>query len=131
MIYTSGTTGAPKGVLHAHRFLLGHLPSFELHHHPLGADDIGWTPADWAWIGGLMDMAMPCLFYGLPVVAQRFPKFDPKAAFDLIADLWGVAKKHNQTELINSINQKYAVNRTLAEVKRPGLQNANVKLVLQ
>jgi hypothetical protein len=52
-------------------------------------------------------------------------------SFDLIADLWGVAKKHNQTELINSINQKYAVNKTLAEVKRPGLQNANVKLVLQ
>jgi hypothetical protein len=52
-------------------------------------------------------------------------------SFDLIADLWGVAKKHNQTELINAINQKYAVNKTLAEVKRPGLQSANVKLVLQ
>jgi hypothetical protein len=52
-------------------------------------------------------------------------------SFDLIADLWGVAKKHNQTELINSINQKYAVNKTLAEVKQRGLQNANVKLVLQ
>ena len=52
-------------------------------------------------------------------------------SFDLIADLWGVAKKHNQTELINAINQKYAVNKTLAEVKRPGLQNANVRLVLQ
>jgi Protein of unknown function (DUF1257) len=52
-------------------------------------------------------------------------------SFDLIADLWGVAKKHNQTELINSINQKYAVNRTLTEVRRPGLSNANVKLVVQ
>ena len=52
-------------------------------------------------------------------------------SFDLIADLWGVAKKHNQTELINSINQKYAVNKALTEVRRPGLQNANVKLVLQ
>ncbi|BBD54777.1 MULTISPECIES: DUF1257 domain-containing protein [Planktothrix] len=51
--------------------------------------------------------------------------------FDLIADLWGVAKKHNQTELINSINQKYAVNKTLADVKQRGLQNANVKLVVQ
>jgi hypothetical protein len=51
--------------------------------------------------------------------------------FDLIADLWGVAKKHNQTELINSINQKYAVNKTLAAVKQRGLQNANVKLVVQ
>jgi len=52
-------------------------------------------------------------------------------SYDLIADLWGVAKKHNQTELINSINQKYAVNKTLADVKQRGLQNANVKLVLQ
>ena len=50
--------------------------------------------------------------------------------FDLIADLWGVAKKHNQTELINSINQKYAVNKTIAEVKQQGLQNANVKLIV-
>lgn len=52
-------------------------------------------------------------------------------SFDLIADLWGVAKKHNQTDLINSINQKYAVNKTLTEVKQRGLQNANVKLVLK
>jgi Protein of unknown function (DUF1257) len=53
-------------------------------------------------------------------------------SFDLIADLWGVAKKHNQTELINSINQKYAVNKTLSEVQQhSGLQNANVTLVLQ
>jgi Protein of unknown function (DUF1257) len=50
--------------------------------------------------------------------------------FDLIADLWGVAKKHNQTELINSINQKYAINKTLVEAQRPELQNANVKLVV-
>ncbi|NJN76195.1 MAG: DUF1257 domain-containing protein [Synechococcaceae cyanobacterium RL_1_2] len=52
-------------------------------------------------------------------------------SYDLIADLWGVAKKHNQTELINSINQKYAINKTLSEVKSKGLQNANVKLVVQ
>jgi hypothetical protein len=54
-----------------------------------------------------------------------------EGSFDLIADLWGVAKQHNQTELINSINQKYAVNKTLAEVKQRGLQNAQVNLVLQ
>ncbi|MBD2459983.1 DUF1257 domain-containing protein [Oscillatoria sp. FACHB-1407] len=50
-------------------------------------------------------------------------------SFDLVADLWGVAKKHNMGQLLSAINQKYAVNKTLAEVKRPGLQNANVKLV--
>lgn len=70
------------------------------------------------------------------IVAQLEGDYDlgwsrnPDGSFDLIADLWGVAKKHNQTELINSINQKYAVNKTLTEVKRPGLQNANVRLVV-
>lgn len=55
---------------------------------------------------------------------------NPDGSFDLIADLWGVAKKHNQTELINSINQRYALNKTLSEAKRPGLQNANVKVLV-
>ncbi|ABD56202.1 AMP-binding protein [Jannaschia sp. CCS1] len=86
MIYTSGTTGDPKGVLHAHRFLYGHLPCMELSQGGFPEPgDIGWTPADWAWIGGLMDMAMPCLFYGVPLLSHRFAKFDPDAAFALMA----------------------------------------------
>lgn len=85
LIYTSGTTGPPKGVLHAHRFLLGHLPSIECHHDGFPqARDVGWTPADWAWIGGLMDMAMPCLYFGVPLISHRMRKFDPSAAYDLI-----------------------------------------------
>ena len=87
MIYTSGTTGPPKGALHAHRFLLGHLPSMEITHDGFPRPgDCGWTPADWAWIGGLMDMAMPCLYYGVPLVARRMAKFDPAEAFALIRD---------------------------------------------
>ena len=86
MIYTSGTTGDPKGVLHAHRFLIGHLPCMELSQGLFPKPgDIGWTPADWAWIGGLMDMAMPCLYYGVPLVSHRFAKFDPEAALGLMA----------------------------------------------
>lgn len=86
LIYTSGTTGAPKGVLHAHRFLMGHLPSMELTHEGFPRPgDCGWTPADWAWIGGLMDMAMPCLYYGVPLIAKRMRKFDPAEAYALIA----------------------------------------------
>ena len=50
--------------------------------------------------------------------------------YDLVADLCGVAKKHNQTELINSINQKYAINKTLMEVKQRNLGKANINLVL-
>jgi hypothetical protein len=49
----------------------------------------------------------------------------------VIADLWGVATKHNLANLMDVVNQKYAINKTLEAVKRPGLQNANVKLSLQ
>ena len=85
MIYTSGTTGTPKGVLHAHRFLFGHLPCVEtaLEGFPQPGD-VGWTPADWAWIGGLMDLAIPCLWFGVPLVARRSGKFEPEAAWALM-----------------------------------------------
>jgi acetyl-CoA synthetase len=85
IIYTSGTTGPPKGALHAHRVLLGHLPGVEMSHDffPSEGDRI-WTPADWAWIGGLLDVLMPALHHGVPVVAKRFAKFTGEAAFDLI-----------------------------------------------
>ena len=86
IIYTSGTTGPPKGALHAHRVLLGHLPGVELPHSFLpGEDDLFWTPADWAWIGGLIDVLFPSLHHGIPVVAHRARKFDPEDAFRLIA----------------------------------------------
>ncbi len=86
MVYTSGTTGPPKGALHAHRVLLGHLPGVELPHFPFPqAGDRYWTPADWAWAGGLLDMLLPSLHHGVPVVARRFDKFDPEEAFALMA----------------------------------------------
>lgn len=88
IIYTSGTTGKPKGALHAHRTLLGHLPGVEMSHGGVGAitrDSVFWTPADWAWIGGLLDVLMPALHHGVPVVAHRFPKFDAAAAFALMS----------------------------------------------
>jgi acetyl-CoA synthetase len=86
MIYTSGTTGPPKGALHAHRVLLGHLPGIEMPHDffPQPGDRF-WTPADWAWAGGLLDCLLPSLRYGVPVVARRLDKFDPEEAFDLMA----------------------------------------------
>ncbi|WP_417687817.1 acyl-CoA synthetase [Roseibium sp.] len=87
IIYTSGTTGQPKGALHAHRVLLGHMPGVEMSHDFLGQPgDRIWTPADWAWIGGLLDVLMPALLLGVPVVACRFKKFTAEAAFQLIQD---------------------------------------------
>ncbi|MFM0243906.1 acyl-CoA synthetase [Paraburkholderia sediminicola] len=86
IIYTSGTTGKPKGALHAHRVLLGHLPGVELSQQGFPAHaTLMWTPADWAWIGGLFDVLLPSWHHGIPVLARRFAKFDGHAAFDLMA----------------------------------------------
>ena len=86
IIYTSGTTGPPKGAFHAHRTLLGHLPGVEFPHNFFPrADDFFWTPADWAWIGGLIDVLFPSWHHGIPVLAYRAKKFDPEEAFHLIA----------------------------------------------
>ncbi|MDW7711739.1 MAG: acyl-CoA synthetase [Deferrisomatales bacterium] len=86
IIYTSGTTGPPKGALHAHRVLLGHLPGVEFPHNLFPEPgDFFWTPADWAWIGGLIDVLLPSWHHGVPVLAHRSRKFDPEEAFGLLA----------------------------------------------
>jgi len=88
MIYTSGTTGPPKGALHAHRVLLGHLPGVQFPHEgfPKPGDRF-WTPADWAWAGGLLNVLLPSLYFGVSVVARRFDRFDPEAALHLMSHL--------------------------------------------
>jgi acetyl-CoA synthetase len=87
MIYTSGTTGPPKGALHGHRVLLGHLPGVEMAQEFMPQPgDRYWTPADWAWAGGLLNVLLPGLFYGVPVIAKKFEKFDPEEAFALMAE---------------------------------------------
>ncbi|ALA17486.1 MULTISPECIES: acyl-CoA synthetase [unclassified Chelatococcus] len=110
MIYTSGTTGNPKGALHGHRVLLGHLPGVEMPHEflPRPGDRL-WTPADWAWAGGLLNVLLPGLHHGVPVVARKFEKFDPEEAFDLMARL----------EVCNTFIPPTAL-RMLRSVPRPG-----------
>ncbi len=88
MIYTSGTTGPPKGALHGHRVLLGHLPGFQFHHNFLPQpDDRMWTPADWAWAGGLLNALLPSLLLGVPVVSSPAQKFDPHTAFRILEEM--------------------------------------------
>ncbi|WP_297774774.1 AMP-binding protein [uncultured Roseovarius sp.] len=87
LIYTSGTTGSPKGALHGHRVLTGHLPGVEMSHDFLGQPgDCLWTPADWAWIGGLFDVLMPGLAIGVPVVAARMSKFSVGECMRIVSD---------------------------------------------
>ena len=85
LIYTSGTTGPPKGALNAHRWLLGNLTGFELSHELFPqSGDCFWTPADWAWAGGLMDALIPSWFYGCPVLGYDGGRFDPERVCQLL-----------------------------------------------
>jgi acetyl-CoA synthetase len=84
LIYTSGTTGPPKGALMPQRVLLGNIPGF-VHSHDLYPQpgDLFWSPADWAWTGGLMDALLPSLYHGLPLVGYR-GRFEPEKALWLM-----------------------------------------------
>ncbi len=87
LIYTSGTTGPPKGAQIAHRSLLGNLPGFEMSQNFFPqSNDVFWTPADWAWTGGLLDALLPAWVYGRPIVAfEGRSRFDPERACALAA----------------------------------------------
>lgn len=83
--YTSGTTGLPKGTLQGHRSMLGHMPGLELAYDFMPqSGDVMWSPADWSWLAGLMDVLMPAWFCGKPVLTYRNATFDPDEAFTLM-----------------------------------------------
>jgi acetyl-CoA synthetase len=98
LIYTSGTTGPPKGALIPHRALIGNLPGFVASQNWFGfplpsdtlargagaGDSVFWSPADWAWTGGLMDALLPTLYFGRTIVAYQ-GRFNPEKAFELMA----------------------------------------------
>ena len=93
LIYTSGTTGNPKGALIPHRALVGNLTGFVCSQNWFGFDPfdarkpsqaVFWSPADWAWTGGLMDALLPSLYFGRPIVAFN-GRFSPEAAFEILA----------------------------------------------
>ena len=93
LIYTSGTTGPPKGALIPHRALIGNLSGFvcsqnwfgfdPMNHAGHESDAVFWSPADWAWTGGLMDALLPTLYFGRPIVAWA-GRFSPELAFELM-----------------------------------------------
>jgi acetyl-CoA synthetase len=98
LIYTSGTTGNPKGALIPHRALIGNLSGFLCSQNwfgfdpavptaqgalPTGSDAVFWSPADWAWTGGLMDALLPTLYFGRPIVAYN-GRFNPQTALELM-----------------------------------------------
>jgi acetyl-CoA synthetase len=84
IIYTSGTTGNPKGALMAHRTLIGNLSGYVCSHDFFPQRrDMFWSPADWAWTGGLWDVLLPTWHFGMPLLAYK-GRFDAAKAFALI-----------------------------------------------
>src|ERR1700730_2189352 len=80
IIYTSGTTGNPKGALHAHRVVLGHLPNVEMCHDFFPRHgDLMWTPADWAWIGGLINALVAVWYHRIPLGGPLARQLQPPA----------------------------------------------------
>jgi acetyl-CoA synthetase len=84
IVYTSGTTGPPKGALKAHRVMIGNMPGFA-HSHDFFPQkgDMFWSPADWAWTGGLMDALLPSWLLGIPILGYR-GRFDAEKAYYLL-----------------------------------------------
>jgi acetyl-CoA synthetase len=93
LIYTSGTTGPPKGALIPHRALLGNLTGFVASQNWFGFDAaqnagsnaVFWSPADWAWTGGLMDALLPTLYFGQEIIAFN-GRFSPEVAFHILQE---------------------------------------------
>ena len=115
LIYTSGTTGPPKGALVAHRAVIGNFTGFEMSQNFFPqTGDLFWTPADWAWTGGLWDALLPSLNYGMPILAYEGAGFDPER-LSLLIGKYAVTNAFipptalKMLRSINNLKQQYSI----------------------
>ena len=130
LIYTSGTTGPPKGALIPHRALIGNLSGFVCSQNWFGfdgktnvsSDAIFWSPADWAWTGGLMDALLPTLYFGRPIVAFN-GRFSPELAFSLMQQ-HGVTHTFLFPTALKAMMKAYPKPRAHFKLKLQGIMSA-------
>jgi len=103
IIYTSGTTGEPKGAVHGHRILLGHLPGYQFVYN-LEMEGIYYTPADWGWGGGLIDLVTAAFYHGQPVVGTDRGKFVPEEHFGLMEE-YGITHSFMPPTALNMLQE--------------------------
>ena len=85
LTYTSGSTGKPKGILHGHRVLASYKPSINLFFNLSMKEEnaVYWSPSDWAWVGGLLDMLFPAWMAG-KTIATSEDRFNAEWAYKFI-----------------------------------------------
>jgi acetyl-CoA synthetase len=140
LIYTSGTTGNPKGALIPQRALIGNLTGFicsqnwfgfepsqsalsqDKNSLPTGSQAVFWSPADWAWTGGLMDALLPSLYFGRPIVAYK-GRFSPELAFEIL-HTHGVTHSFLFPTALKAMMKSQAHPRQHYQLKLQGLMSA-------
>jgi acetyl-CoA synthetase len=83
LYYTSGTTGLAKGILHAHRYLLGHEEF--TYCHEVADGELFHGMGEWAWAAGICPLLGPWRLGAVQVVLQRRGGFDPERQLDFLS----------------------------------------------
>ena len=83
LYYTSGTTGLAKGIVHAHRYILGHEEFVYCHEVEDGERFHGM--GEWAWAAGIAPLLGPWRFGAVQCVYRREAGFDPHKQLDFLS----------------------------------------------
>jgi acetyl-CoA synthetase len=83
LYYTSGTTGLAKGIVHAHRYLLGHEEFTYCHEVQDGERFHGM--GEWAWAAGIAPLLGPWRLGAVQCVYRREAGFDPHRQLDFLS----------------------------------------------
>ena len=83
LYYTSGTTGLAKGIVHAHRYILGHEEFRYCHEVADGERFHGM--GEWAWAAGIAPLLGPWRLGAVQCVYRREGGFDPHRQLDFLS----------------------------------------------